>query len=155
MSKKYTLALLEAPQQILLINRFKKPFIGQWNGIGGKIEPGETPLDGIQREIFEETGFESRFYETQDLGRLDWHIDDEYIAPIYLFSAQFKQNFVQTARSMREGVLYPFSPNWLLNPQNQSLVPDLKAILPYMLNHEKHVYRTNFSQDQLVDFKIE
>lgn len=30
--------------------------IGKWNGIGGKVEPGEAPHDAMQREFREEAG---------------------------------------------------------------------------------------------------
>jgi len=29
---------------------------GKWNAVGGKVEPGETPLECAKREAFEETG---------------------------------------------------------------------------------------------------
>lgn len=29
---------------------------GMWNGAGGKLKPGETPQDGVEREVYEETG---------------------------------------------------------------------------------------------------
>ena len=29
---------------------------GKWNGLGGKCEPGESPLETAQRELFEESG---------------------------------------------------------------------------------------------------
>lgn len=32
------------------------PHRGKWNGLGGKIEPGETPEECVKREVFEESG---------------------------------------------------------------------------------------------------
>lgn len=32
------------------------PVVGRWNGVGGKIELGETPLGAMRREFQEETG---------------------------------------------------------------------------------------------------
>lgn len=37
------------------MQRHKPPFANCWNGLGGKIEPGETPLTAIKRECAEET----------------------------------------------------------------------------------------------------
>ena len=32
--------------------------LGKWNGLGGKMEPGETPEECVIREVFEESGLE-------------------------------------------------------------------------------------------------
>lgn len=42
-----------------MIHRNKKPddmHAGKWNGLGGKLEPGETPEECARREIEEESG---------------------------------------------------------------------------------------------------
>ena len=39
--------------QMKSIGRFGE---GKWNGPGGKLLEGETPLEGVVREVFEETG---------------------------------------------------------------------------------------------------
>jgi len=42
-----------------MVHRNKKPndiHKGKWNGLGGKLEPGETPEECIKREVREEAG---------------------------------------------------------------------------------------------------
>jgi 8-oxo-dGTP diphosphatase len=42
-----------------MIHRVKKPndmHQGKWNGLGGKLEPGESPEDCVRREVEEESG---------------------------------------------------------------------------------------------------
>ena len=58
--------------RVLLIEK-KRPawHAGQLNGIGGSIEPGETPLQAVVREFKEETG-----KETSPRG-MDPHHNDE------------------------------------------------------------------------------
>ncbi len=54
-----TLCYLRQNGQTLMVHRIKKPndiHEGKWNGLGGKVEPGETPEECAQREIFEESG---------------------------------------------------------------------------------------------------
>ena len=43
---------------VLLIRRAKEPRKGQWSLPGGKLEFGETLLEGVLREVREETGLE-------------------------------------------------------------------------------------------------
>ncbi len=58
--KLYTLIFMRdlANKRILL--GYKKRGFGanKWNGIGGKVEPGESILDGAKREAREESGLE-------------------------------------------------------------------------------------------------
>ncbi|MFE0504683.1 NUDIX hydrolase [Peribacillus butanolivorans] len=42
--------------EVLMLFRKKEPNKHKWNGVGGKIEPGETIDESIEREIIEETG---------------------------------------------------------------------------------------------------
>lgn len=43
-------------EHILLCKRRKNPYLGMYNLVGGKIEPGEDGLDAAYRELLEETG---------------------------------------------------------------------------------------------------
>lgn len=51
--------------RVALLKRLKEPFSGHLNGIGGKVEAGETPKEAMQREWQEESLSETRppFYE--------------------------------------------------------------------------------------------
>ncbi len=41
--------------KLLLVRRNKRPYKNCWNGIGGKIEENETPIEAAKRECMEET----------------------------------------------------------------------------------------------------
>lgn len=49
-------ALIIKGNEILLAKRTKAPYRGYWDIPGGFLEAGEHPLDGLRREIKEETG---------------------------------------------------------------------------------------------------
>ncbi|MDP2359917.1 MAG: 8-oxo-dGTP diphosphatase [bacterium] len=54
-----TLCYLEREGRLLMIKRDKRPddlHFGKHNGLGGKLEAGEAPLDCARREIAEECG---------------------------------------------------------------------------------------------------
>ncbi|AZV60009.1 NUDIX domain-containing protein [Peribacillus frigoritolerans] len=46
--------------EVLMLFRQKDPNQHKWNGIGGKIEKGETIDESMEREILEETGLKVR-----------------------------------------------------------------------------------------------
>ena len=56
-----TLGYIMSPdkRQVLMIHRNKRPddqHYGKYNGLGGRIEAGETIVAGMRREILEESG---------------------------------------------------------------------------------------------------
>lgn len=57
--KLFTLCYVRKDNKTLMLHRVKKQndiHQGKWNGLGGKLEPGETPEDCVIREIQEESG---------------------------------------------------------------------------------------------------
>lgn len=58
-----TLCYVRKDGQTLMIHRIKKSndiHQGRWNGLGGKLEPGETPEECVIREVREESGLTIR-----------------------------------------------------------------------------------------------
>jgi 8-oxo-dGTP diphosphatase len=54
-----TLCYLRHEGKTLMVHRIKKEndiHQGKWNGLGGKIEQGETPEECVTREMYEESG---------------------------------------------------------------------------------------------------
>ena len=57
MKTPYVLGFLFVKGQVVLISKLRPDFqAGKLNGVGGHIEPGETPNQAMAREWFEETG---------------------------------------------------------------------------------------------------
>jgi ADP-ribose pyrophosphatase YjhB (NUDIX family) len=75
--KTLTLALLFRDDKILLAMKKRKFGEGKWNGYGGKLEEGETPLDGIVREIKEESNLDIAKEACKELGSVDFYFDDK------------------------------------------------------------------------------
>ncbi len=56
MNKNYVVIMLfnKNHDKVLLVKRNEKPYKNYWDGIGGKIEEDETPLEAAKRECMEE-----------------------------------------------------------------------------------------------------
>lgn len=82
MKRKTTLAFLFDPAhtQVLLIKKNRPPWqAGRYNGLGGKLEKGDTDAtDAVLREIKEETGQQLTESDLRQVGTMassDWHVE--------------------------------------------------------------------------------
>jgi len=48
-------AVIEADDSLLLVRRGRHPEMGRWSIPGGRVEPGETLAEAVEREVLEET----------------------------------------------------------------------------------------------------
>ncbi|HID33648.1 MAG TPA: NUDIX domain-containing protein [Anaerolineae bacterium] len=82
---RYTLCFLTRGNDILMLKRNHPPNQGLWNGVGGKIGRGESPVDACLREVWEETGF--RLSSLHFHGILTWEGYETPAGGLYIFSA--------------------------------------------------------------------
>ncbi len=66
----YTLAFIFRGDSVLMLRRTKAPNARLLNGVGGKIKPGETPQQGVLREIREEVGIDVG--DVRFIGTVTW-----------------------------------------------------------------------------------
>ncbi len=50
--------------RVLLARRGIEPYFGTWNTVGGFLDYGEEPLEGLMREVLEETGCRCRVLDS-------------------------------------------------------------------------------------------
>jgi len=128
---KYTICFIRRGQELLLLNRLKAPNMGLWNGVGGKLEAFELPLDGIIREIQEETGLHVE--QVHEAGIVKW-ISTEGESGMYLFYCELSIDAVYaTPIEKDEGILAWKSIEWVLDPDNEGVVDNMKHFLPHVL----------------------
>ena len=70
-------------ERTLMMHRNTRPddtHYGRWNGLGGKLDPGESPEQAMRREVFEESGLTVEEAELKGVltfpdfdGRHDWY----------------------------------------------------------------------------------
>jgi 8-oxo-dGTP diphosphatase len=91
----FSVAIFCRHEGAILLIRHKR--LGTWLPVGGEIEPGETPLEAAQRELFEETGLRGRFpaglgvdgtppgligYEEHQAGSKGLHMNFAFVADV-------------------------------------------------------------------------
>ncbi len=65
--------------KILLLKRAKKPHQHKWNGLGGKLQFGETPEASVRREIWEEAGIDLKNASALHFaGLVSWSLRDAH-----------------------------------------------------------------------------
>lgn len=125
----YTLGFIKSDDKVLLLNRQKKPHMGKWNGVGGKIENNETPLQCIIRETKEETNLDIDDYQCR--GYLKWIRDGEGLGGVYLFTGTFclSEAELKTYPEERdEGILSWKSWDWIVDSNNVGIVDNIHML---------------------------
>lgn len=80
-----TLVFVVTDGRILLIHKKRGLGGGRVNGPGGRLEPGETPLEGAIREVQEELKVTP--IGVQPAGELSFQFTDGYSIHVYVFTA--------------------------------------------------------------------
>lgn len=152
---KYTIAFLKIHEKLLMINRQKAPWQGAWNGVGGKLEPGETPEACVIREIWEETGIV--VHDQQFRGIVTWEPDKEPIQGMYVFLAEISvREVMDLPRATREGLLALKDISWILSEDNFGIVPSIRFFLKHMLDETNRPvdYHCVFDGDEIVRTEV-
>jgi 8-oxo-dGTP diphosphatase len=82
-------------QEVLMLHRRYPPNQGLWNGVGGRLEPGESPRSCILREVYEETGY--RLTRVSFRGILTWDGFETPSGGLYIFTADAPERENQPA----------------------------------------------------------
>lgn len=149
---KYTLAFLKRGNELLMLNREKGSWMGRWNGVGGKIENGETGEQCVLREIQEETGIQLSTIEFK--GNVYWYNPDGTLTGgMHLFLAELPETFEYiTPYKVNEGILDWKTVDWIMHPENEGIANN-QYFLPTILNEEA-IYNFHFIYDgnTVIDF---
>lgn len=130
----YTLAFLRAGDRLLLLNRLKSPGMGRWNGVGGKVQPGEEPAIAAERELAEETGITN--VALRFAGLVYWE-EDGAKGALWTYLADVPAEWGEEGpRAVEEGILAWHPIEWVLDPRNIGAMPNLRYFLPPMLAGE-------------------
>ena len=133
----YTICFLRRGSSVLMLLRRRPPNAGLWNGVGGKISPGETPLDCVRREVLEETGIDLRSDVLRFGGVVTWASGMDPTGPstgMYAFVAELSEGADRRAeREVPEGLLAWKPLAWVCDPANRSVVSNVPRFLPGLL----------------------
>lgn len=130
-----------------MLNREKAPIMGVWNGVGGKIEKGETPDEGAIREVFEETGLRVDTYTSK--GTLCWETSNGELDGIYVYLYEVNDGLkFETPKKTREGILDWKSIEWIINPRNLGIAEKVSRYLPIFLKKEGN-YSLKYQDGQI------
>ncbi|GGK23771.1 7,8-dihydro-8-oxoguanine triphosphatase [Caldalkalibacillus thermarum] len=147
----YTLCFIRRDNHILMLNREKAPWQGMWNGIGGKIDPGESPDTSMKREIAEEAGLN---IEPVLRGCVRWNVDHARYGGMYVYTAELDIDIPYiTPKKNDEGILDWKHIDWVMDPENLGIVSNIPKFLPALFE-EQHMYEHHcvYRGNQLVDY---
>lgn len=140
-----------------MLLRSRPPNAGLWNGLGGKISAGETPLDCVVREVLEEAGIDLRTSGGVRFGGVvRWKPGVDPTGPstgMYAFVGDLPGDrpVGEEAWETPEGVLSWKPLGWACDPENEAVVSNVPRFLPGLLGGDGPMeYRCEYSNGRLV-----
>uniref|UniRef100_A0A0B7B346 Oxidized purine nucleoside triphosphate hydrolase n=1 Tax=Arion vulgaris TaxID=1028688 RepID=A0A0B7B346_9EUPU len=122
-----TLVFIREGGQILLGLKKRGFGVGLWNGFGGKVEEGETIIQGAKRELLEECGLVANSLKTVGLINFEFE-NDPVIMEVHIFqTSDFTGKEIETEEMQPQWYsedVIPFNKMW----------PDDKLWFPYMFS---------------------
>ncbi|XEC96561.1 NUDIX domain-containing protein [Paenibacillus tarimensis] len=135
---KYNICFIKRGHEILLLNREYPSWMGCWNGIGGKVEQGETPRDSMIREIEEETNMKE--YTLSFKGIITWSVDGSHVGGMYTYMAEVPETLTYaTPIKTDEGILDWKTMGWVLHEQNRGIAANIPESIETIL-HDPDCY---------------
>ena len=138
--KPVTLCLLVKDNKVLLAMKKRGFGVGKWNGVGGKVQKGETIETAAARETGEEIGVMVDLAKMENVGKIEFHFKDkpEWNQHMHIFLVKNWEGEPKESEEMM--------PKWY--SQNEipfdAMWPDDKHWLPMVLAGKKVEGRFNF-----------
>lgn len=132
---KYNICFVRRGDEILLLNRDRAPWMGCWNGVGGKLEYNETPRDSMIRELYEETNIRDKDCRLTFKGLVTWTSEGKNLGGMYLYLAELPEDYIyETPAKTEEGILDWKSTQWILTAGNAGIAANIPKSLELILN---------------------
>jgi 8-oxo-dGTP diphosphatase len=145
--KKYVVAFMLTPDfKFVWLIKKNKP---EWqkdclNGIGGKIEAGETPIQAIIREIKEEAGLTFEPKQLTDIGRMIGTNNDGSEFQVHIFTGVTNQELI----TQEEEIIGLYKVTEVKNHKHIDNVPMLIETAIYRLTGSSYFYSITMEYDQ-------
>lgn len=124
-------------ETVLMHHRAKSPNKNKWNGVGGKIELGETHRESVIREVWEETGIDLKNKKLIYCGVIAWkvYIDTklDHHGGMHAYVAYF-QNLKFEDLKRNDGFFSLKKLDWILDIDNKEVVDNIPHFLPNLLS---------------------
>jgi 8-oxo-dGTP diphosphatase len=142
-----TLMFVVQGENILLIRKKRGLGAGKMNGPGGKIEPGETPLQAVVRETQEEVGIVP--LESRELGVLHFQFTSGLAIKCHVFRTEdYTGELIETDEAI---------PYWISLqsiPYDEMWADDVHW-LPHVLNNRRFEAFFEFDDERMLSQQVD
>lgn len=142
-----TLVYVKQQAKTLMLHKAKGYQKGKWNGLGGKLEPGESPEECMRREVFEESGLTVK--KAQLKGFLTWpqfDEEDDWYAFVYVVT-----EFSGEPKASDEGEL-----QWIADEEIMALnlYEGDRVFLPWLAQDRLFSGKFRYEKGEFKDYEV-